>query len=190
MRSSHGHRSVVIKGLGTICAIHSPIVESVTLPLLFHRLPDQAPSTTDVTAREKYRSILHSLSEICVQPSLFQTLVIRINTKLEILSSASQRTVLDSDTPEQARECAVAYAWDLVNALSTVVDAKLAAKHADLVRYFDQIVPRLYGLAVTAAVPRVGTVVPVFRDRRLLSVISRISETMTWELDAGWVLTP
>lgn len=179
-------RSVVIKGLTTICAIHSSIIESVTLPLLFHRLPDQAPSTPDVTGREKYRSILDSLSELCVQTTLFEALVIRINTKLELLSSTSSNSASGphEDTPEQDRECTVAYAWDLVNALSTVIDSKLAAKHTDVVKYFDQIVPQLYGLAVAAATPRIGTAVPVFRDRRLLSVISRISETMTWELDA------
>jgi DNA repair/transcription protein MET18/MMS19 len=59
----------------------------------------------------------------------------------------------------------------------------LAAKHVDVVKYFDQIVPRLYALAVTAATPRIGDVIPVFRDRRLLSVIARVSETLTWELN-------
>lgn len=178
-------RSVVIKGLTTICALHSNIIENITLPLLFHHLPDQAPSTSDVTGREKYRSILDSLSELCVHTTLFETLVIRINTKLELLSSGLANTAgADSDTPEQTRECTVAYAWDLINALSTVIDSRLAAKHTDVVKYFDQIVPRLYGLAVAAAAPRVGSVVPIFCDRRLLSVISRVSETMTWELTA------
>lgn len=178
-------RQVVIKGLTTICSIHSPIIESVTLPLLFHRLPDQAPTTSDVTAREKYRSILDSLSQLCVQPTLFETLVIRINNKLELLASSSPATSsVSEDSSEDARECTVSYAFDLINALSTVIDSKLAAKHTDLVKYFDQIIPRLYSLVIAAAAPRVGTVIPVFRDRRLLSAIARVSETMTWELGA------
>ena len=191
-------RQVVIKGLTTICAIHSPIIESITLPLLFHRLPDRAPSTTDSLAREKYRSILSSLSELCTQVTLFETLVIRVTTKLELLSETPLNTATseaseaseadtDADSPEEARECTIAYAWDLINTLSTVIDAKLAAKHTDVIKYFDQIVPRLYGFAVSAAAPRVGSISPVFRDRRLLSVIARVSETMTWELSAEYV---
>ena len=185
-------RQVVIKGLTTICAIHSPIIESLTLPLLFHRLPDQAPSTSDSLAREKYRSILSSLSELCTQVTLFETLVIRVMTKLDLLSNnpptTSASETLDADTPEEARECTIAYVWDLINTLSTVIDSKLAAKHTDVVKYFDQIAPRLYAYAVSAAAPRVGSALPVFRDRRLLSVIARVSETMTWELNAEYAL--
>lgn len=184
-------RQVVIKGLTTICAIHSTIVENITLPLLFHQLPDQAPATSNSLAREKYRSILASLSELCTQVSLFETLVIRVITKLELLSDAPPVTATsegsEADSTEDARECVIAYAWDLVNTLSTVIDSKLAAKHTDVIKYFDQIVPRLYGFAVSAAAPRVGGMSPVFRDRRLLSIIARVSETMTWELNAEYV---
>lgn len=112
---------------------------------------------------------------------MFETLVIRITNKLELLSTAA----LDgSEAIEDSRECTIAYIWDLINTLSTVIDTKLAAKHTDVVKYFDQIVPRLYGFAVEAATPRIGSLSPVFRDRRLLSVIARVSETMTWELNA------
>ena len=82
----------------------------------------------------------------------------------------------------EARECGVAYAWDLLNCLSGVLETKLEAKHVDLVKYFDQIVPRLFGLAVSATTPRMGDVEPIFRDRRLLALVSRMTETLTWEL--------
>ena len=155
------------------------------MPLLFHSLPDRAPQTSDIVGRSKYRTILASLAELCVQQSLFETLVIRINNKLDLLVSTPLTAASSgNETPDEARECTIAYAWDLINTLSTVVDSKLKAKHVDVVKYFDQIVPRLYGLAVTAAAPRVGDVVPIFRDRRLLNVIARVSETLTWELNA------
>lgn len=183
-------RQVVIKGLSAICGAYSSLIESATLPLLFHSLPDRAPSTTDVVARSKYRSILASLAELCVQQSLFETLVIRINNKLELLSSTPITAAASGDeTPDEARECTIAYAWDLINSLSTVIDTKMTAKHVDVIKYFDQIIPRLYGLAVAAAAPRVGDVVPVFRDRRILNVIARISETLTSELSTEWVLS-
>ena len=178
------NRQVVIKGLSAICGAYSSLIESATLPLLFHSLPDRAPSTSDIVGRSKYRSILASLSELCVQQSLFETLVIRINNKLEHLSSTPiAASVSGDESYDEARECTIAYAWDLINTLSTVIESKLKAKHVDVVKYFDQIIPRLYGLAIAAAAPRVGDVVPIFRDRRLLNVIARVSETLTWELN-------
>jgi DNA repair/transcription protein MET18/MMS19 len=159
------------------------LIESATLPLLFHSLPDRAPTLSENPVREKYRSILASLSELCIQPSLFETLVIRINNKLDILASTPLTAAASNGaSPDEARECTIAYVWDLINTLATVIDTKLAAKHVDVVKYFDQIIPRLYGLAISAAAPRVGDVIPVFRDRRLLNAIARVSETMTWEL--------
>lgn len=126
---------------------------------------------------------MSSLSELCIQPSLFETLVIRVNNKLELLVSTPITTIASSGvSPDEARECTIAYAWNLVNTLTRVIDSKLAAKHVDVFKYFEQIIPRLYGLAVAAAAPRVGDVIPIFRDRRLLNAIARISETMTWEL--------
>lgn len=129
---------------------------------------------------------MSSLSELCTQVTLFETLVIRVITKLELLSSDPPTTgeTSEADSPQDARECSIAYAWDLINTLSTVIDNKLAAKHADVIKYYDQIVPRLYRFAVSAAAPGVGSTAPVFRDRRLLSAIARVSETMTWELRA------
>lgn len=151
--------------------------------MLFHSLPDRAPPTSDTVARSKYRTTLASLSELCIQQSLFETLVIRINNKLELLSSTPITTSGGDETHDEARECTIAYVWDLINTLSTVIESKLKAKHVDVIKYFDQIIPRLYGLAVAAAAPRVGDVIPIFRDRRLLNVIARVSETLTWELN-------
>ena len=175
-------RTEVIKGLTTISTSHSALIESVTLPLLFHYLPDSAPPLADITAREKYRSILKSLSELCVLPSLFETLVIRVNSKLDLLASTPLKSGSE-ESLDDTRECTIAYIYDLINTLSTVIDKKLAEKHTDVIKYFDQIVPRLYGLVVSAAMPRIGDVEPVFRDRRILGVVSRVSETLTWELN-------
>ena len=140
-------------------------------------------------SREKYRSILDSLSQLCIQPALFETLVIRILTKLDLLSDSTKPSA-DGDVDmaaAEALECSVAYAWDLLNCLSGVIDVKLEAKHVDVVKHFHQIVPRVSGLAVSAAAPKSADCEPLFRDRRLLSSIGRIIENLTWELSAECV---
>ncbi|KAK8849457.1 hypothetical protein IAR55_004790 [Kwoniella newhampshirensis] len=176
-------RPEVINGLTSISKIHPTTIESITLPLLFHNLPDQAPGVSEATARDKYRSILGSLSELCVQPALFQTLVIRITTKLDLLSSTPSKYDTDESMGEaDYKECNIAYAWDLLNTLNGVIDAKLQSKHIDVSKYFEQLIPRLFTLVISAAQPKVGDVKPLFSDRRLLSIVARVLETMMWEL--------
>ncbi|TXT13309.1 hypothetical protein VHUM_00676 [Vanrija humicola] len=167
----------VLDGLKTIAEKHADVVQSVTLPLLFHALPEQAPAESDYDGREKYRAILSSLAELCVLPSLFETLVVRIITKLDLLSSPGA----GAEPTASERETTAAYAWDLLNTLRVVLDQKLAAKHADVARHYSQIVPRLFGLVVSAALPRTDSADPLFRDHRLLVVVASIAEALFWE---------
>jgi len=171
--------ATVVKGLTSVSKINSSVVEETTLPLLFHNLPDHSPALHDLTAREKYRSILKSLSELCTQPALFETLVIRITTKLELLSSSPVEQLPAETTDEEYRECEIAFAFDLLHCLSTVIESKIKEKHVDLVKHFDRIIPRLYTLVIGAASENERA---LFRDARLLSIVGKISETLMWEL--------
>ncbi|WVQ96214.1 hypothetical protein IAU59_003318 [Kwoniella sp. CBS 9459] len=179
-------RAEVVSALTTISNFHPNVIESITLPLLFHNLPDTAPAALDFTGREKYRSILSSLTELCVQPALFQTLVIRITTKLDLLSSTTSHSQdADHDMSEtDHRECTVVYAWDLLNSLAKVIEQKIRAKHIDLSKYFDQLIPRLWTLVISAAGPKIGDDQPLFRDRRLLALVGRVGDHMVYELNS------
>ena len=174
----------------SISRLYADIVESTTLSLLFHNLPDRAPPVSATTERDQYRRILASLVKTCTLPSFFETLLIRIITKLELLASATFNSEADADVlmngedQVDPRECNIAYAYELLDCLVQVVNAKLAAKHADVARYFDKIIPHLHGLVVAAAVPKFGYVQPLFRDRRLLAIIAELTETLMWELSA------
>lgn len=164
-------------------------MESITLPVLFHNLPDQPPALTATISRSRYRSILSSLADLCVLPALFETLVIRITTRLDLMASAppanTDEEMVNSDaySAEDDRECQVAYAYDLLNCLAEVINRKLAQKSFDVGRYFYQLIPKLYTLVISAALPSIGAKEPLFRDRRLLVIISRIAETLISELD-------
>lgn len=174
-------------GLKTIAGVHADVVEGVTLPVLFHTLPETAPEESDVDGRDAYRRILSALTDLCTMPALFETLVVRITTRLDLLSSATPIEE-DAATGASRRECTVAYAWDLLNTLQTVISIKLEAKHVDLPKYYSQVAPRLFGMVVSAALPRVDKVVPLFRDRRLITIAAAIGETLFFELSAAWVI--
>jgi DNA repair/transcription protein MET18/MMS19 len=64
------------------------------------------------------------------------------------------------------------------------LDSKIKEKHVDVVKYFDKIIPRLYSLVISAAGLKNSGRAPFFQDRRLLSIIGRITETLMWELSA------
>ncbi|WWC65616.1 uncharacterized protein I303_108236 [Kwoniella dejecticola CBS 10117] len=173
-------RLEVVKALTTFSSTHPTIIESLTLPLLFHNLPESAPTSEDHISRDKYRSILSSLQELCVQTALFQTLVIRMTTKLDLLSSTKDSDVNMGKTSNfDDRECSIAYSWDLLHTLQGVINTKIKEKHGDLIRYFDQLVPRLISLVV-ADIAKGG----IYRDRRLIGLIAKIIENLVWELSA------
>lgn len=163
-------RTAALSGLKSIAASNPTIVQNSTLPLLFHALPDSAPAADDSAAREAYRRVLKALTELCAAPALFQTLVVRITTKLDLLSTAAGDA-----------ECTAAYAWDLLHAVRVVLDAKLGDKHVDVPKYYAEIVPRFTQLAVVAAQSADR---PLFRDVRLLRSTADITELLFWEQSA------
>ncbi|KIR60191.1 DNA repair/transcription protein MET18/MMS19 [Cryptococcus bacillisporus CA1873] len=179
-------RPEVIQALTTISKFHPTVIESLTLPLLFHHLPSSAPSVEDFIARERYRSILGSLGKLCIQPALWGTMIVRITSRLDILVSATPEKSEGGDVEMDdidARECNIAYAWDLLNSLLTVIEAKIKEKHVDVGKYYEELMPRLVGLAVMASQQTIGGCgEPLFKDRRLVAIISKIEEKMIWEL--------
>ncbi|EAL20722.1 hypothetical protein CNBE0870 [Cryptococcus deneoformans B-3501A] len=181
-------RPEVIQALITISKSHPTVIESLTLPLLFHNLPSSAPSVEDFTARERYRSILGSLGRLCIQPALWGTMIVRVTSRLDVLVSATPENSEGADVEMDdidARECNIAYAWDLLNSLLTVIEAKVKQKHMDVGKYYEELMPRLLGLVVRASQQKVGgSGEPLFKDRRLVAIVSKIEEKMIWELGA------
>lgn len=188
MRSTDLRRDTAVNGLITVSTISPASIETLTLPILFHTLPDQAPPIVDIAARDHYRSIIASLTKLCVQPSLFETLVIRVTSKLELLSTpvASDSDISMDGEEDTQRECTVAYAYALLHCLLSVIKDKLAAKHVDLPKYFDKVTPRLFSLAISALRTEVGDEA-LFRDRRVLEISAKIVEVLTWTINEEWV---
>jgi len=58
---------------------------------------------------------------------------------------------------------------------------KLKNKHVDVIKYFDQLVPRLYGLVVLASQAKEEA---LFKDKRLLRLTGTLTERLIWELNS------
>lgn len=176
-------RSDAIAGLGAIAVLSPNSVANVSLPILFGKLPDTAPGLDAVEERAQYRQILVSLSTLCVAPGLFETLVIRVLTKMAHLCDANVTTIeamhVDGeDKVHVERECTVVYAHALLSALLSTLRAKINAQHKDVSKYFDQIVPRMFSIFVPAALEESHLAL----DVRLLTVAASIVEVMTQTL--------
>ncbi|TDL24084.1 ARM repeat-containing protein [Rickenella mellea] len=131
---------VVLDALVTISSIAPKHIEEGTLPLLFLSLPDRTPARDAHTERAKIWRTLSSLTKLCIPPSLFETLVVRLSTKLELICAPRNQTdIVDV-------EAASAYAHSILKALATTLDVKITSKHVDVAKYIDRLLPRLYHL--------------------------------------------
>ncbi|KAG8958276.1 hypothetical protein FRC03_009290 [Tulasnella sp. 419] len=186
-------RGPILNVLTATSRFSPKLVEETTLPILFMSLPDRAPPIDAHSQRASYQRTLKSLSTLCHQANLFETFVIRLTTKLEMLFSSTGPHPIPTTNPEsmevdptaaetQQVECNAAYAHAILATLDNVLNLKVAEKHADVSKYVDRLVPRLYALFFQSATSPTAA---MGKDIRLLSVaasiIASIVSTLTNE---------
>ncbi|KII87506.1 hypothetical protein PLICRDRAFT_55462 [Plicaturopsis crispa FD-325 SS-3] len=132
--------------LSTISSTTPRHVEEQTLPLLFSTLPDQSPARDAAAERAKCWRVLSSLRTLCLQPALFETLVIRLSTKLDLICAPTKLPTPDADSEPSA-----AYAHSILTTLSNTLSDKVDKGHTDVPKYIDRLVPRLYNLFIYSA---------------------------------------
>lgn len=159
---------VALDILSTISITTPRHVEEQTLPLLLSSLPDQAPSRDAILDRAKYQRALSALTKLCLQPDLFETLVIRLTTKLDFICVPATSPSSETDT-----EPSIAYAHSIITALSNTLASKVDMGHVDIPKYIDRLVPRLYNLFIYSAVVPGGEHM-VASDPRLVVVAAKI----------------
>ncbi|KAJ3516937.1 hypothetical protein NLJ89_g807 [Agrocybe chaxingu] len=140
-----------------------------TLPLLFKSLPDKAPSREATAEREKCWQVLSALQTLCIQQELFENLVIRLTTKLDLIclpSHGSNGTIKDL-------ELDAAFAHMILKTLAQTLLTKVKAGHPDVPKYVDQLLPRIFDIFISSAV--LSTEQPMIAtNSRLLNVAAEI----------------
>lgn len=121
--------------LNTITEISPTPVEDLALPVLMEQLPDRPPPREDTKAQARITSALAALRTICAHPVLFEKLVIRLSTKIDLVATA-----------EGTGEMASAYICIILSTLSGLLNEKLEKGHADVGKYVERLVPALYSL--------------------------------------------
>lgn len=135
-------------------------VEETTLPLLFGLLPDRAPS--NAAAQTKAARALSNLRTLCIAPVLFETLVIRLLTRLDLSEDRL-------------------YSLAMLATLHTVLETKIDAGHVDVAKYADSLVPKVYALACSPG--------KMDGDVRMLeaaaTIVTLVARTLTSECALG-----
>jgi DNA repair/transcription protein MET18/MMS19 len=171
-----------LKVLASISKLTTKPIEEHTLPLLYGQLPEMAPDLAATDERDRIRHVLDALSVLCVQPGLFEFLLIRLLHKLETLCLSNNR----DSAPDQdfiKRECQLAYGFSFLHAINITLKRKVQEKHVDVPKYFDQVVPRLYGIFIYATSRKESLAC----DTRLLAEAGSIIEAIVAAMPAECV---
>ncbi|KAF8328366.1 ARM repeat-containing protein [Cantharellus anzutake] len=134
------------------------------------RLPGSSPPKQELTEHVRYRRILASLSALCPSPSLFETLVIRLTSKLDLLCRPRP---IDLDLEGDA-----AYAYAVLSTVKDVITAKAQNKHLDLPKYGDRLVVPLYNIFLKASISPEDAH-SVATNTKVLSVAAKIVTLIT-----------
>jgi DNA repair/transcription protein MET18/MMS19 len=151
--------------LSTISATSSQRVEELTLPSLFSALPDSAPSRDADVERQKTWRTLSFLGRLCRPATLFDTLVIRILAKVDLIMVALPAA--------HDREPGVAYIHALLHTLRTVLDVKVKRGDPDVAKHMLKLVPHLYRLFILSVLDD-QTASNLAPEPRLVDVTSNI----------------
>lgn len=152
--------------LSTVSTRSPMHVEGTTLPLLFSTLPDRAPPREAASERAKCWQTLAFLSKLCKQPSLFETLVVRLTTKLDLICGSTAHSQEDI-------EPSAAYAHSILLTLRNVLKDKVDLGHLDVAKYLDRLVCRLYNLFIYSVLQATGLHM-VASEPRLLKTAGEI----------------
>lgn len=163
--------------LSSIAGIAPHHLSSQTLPTLFSFLPDVTPPRDATAQRAFYWRALSSLSALCVQPQLFEILVVRLVAKLDLLCAISPARIIDQESTS-------AYAHAILTALANTLDVKVSSKDVDVPKYAEQLLPHMFRLYLDAALAS-SEVVAVAADPRLLQVGARIIRLVSQTLNVA-----
>ncbi|PPQ72316.1 hypothetical protein CVT26_007273, partial [Gymnopilus dilepis] len=157
----------LLSGISNIAPRH---VSEQILPSLFSSLTDSAPTREDTIGRQRSWRVLSTLSKLCLQSELFENLVIRLTTKLDIICfpSAEQLPIISADPEPSA-----AYIHMILKTLAQALEFKSKEKHPDIAKYIDRLVPHIFNVFVASAFLS-DKQIAVATEPRLIEVAGKI----------------
>lgn len=104
----------------------------------------------------------------------------RLLTKLDLVCDSAPAASGDI-------EPSAAYAHSILRTIADVLEAKIKLGHADVVKYIDRLVPRVYNLFIYSALVSEGALL-VATEPRLVAVAARVITLVVQTLSAQYVV--
>lgn len=117
---------------------------------MFSSLPDSSPPRDAISERIKIHSVLNALETLCVHAQLFETLVVRLTTKLDLICVPSLSTTLPP-IPDEEVEVQAAYAHWILTTLVKTLQKKVDRSDLDVAKYIERLVPSIFNLFIFVA---------------------------------------
>lgn len=172
----------MISLLATVATIAPHHIAERTLPLLFSALPDNAPARDAGTERTKSWLILATLSQLCTQSNLFDVLVSRLMTKVDILC------VPKGKMDVQDLEPTIAYAHAILTTISHTLASKAQKAHPDIAKHVNRLVPQLFNLFIYSSILSDSQDMAA-TDYRVVSTAAEIIASIVQALTPQYVLS-
>jgi DNA repair/transcription protein MET18/MMS19 len=99
----------------------------------------------------KILNVLSALETLCVQAQLFETLVVRLTTKLDLICVPNAHSLTPSSATEEEVEVHAAYAHWILTTLSKTLQKKVDRGDPDIAKYIERLVPMIFNLFIFAA---------------------------------------
>ena len=130
--------------------------------------------------RLQYWRTLSALSKLCIQPELFETMVVRLLTKLDLIC-VPKGTIMVADSEP---ELAAAYAHSILMAFVIALETKVKLKHPDIPKYIDRLVSPLFNIFVYSSI---GPQNMVATNSRVINAAGKIITLVVRTLPAQYV---
>lgn len=164
-----------LDALDSLTKLYPSDIEEITLPPLMQLLPDVAPSREDTSGIAEYRVALASLATLCISPTLFETFLIRILSRVERLSRPSTDV-------SQAQQQTILYCHHLLTTLRVVIEKKIKADHKDIQTCASRVIHHLFGLFVNRNQDP-SSVTSVATSTKLIGDAGRIITLLVQQMD-------
>lgn len=178
--AADGMAANALDALNSLAQLHPSDIEEITLPPLIQLLPDTPPRREDSAAISEYKVALAALATLCVSPALFDTFLIRVLSRVELLSSTP------SEQSAEATSQAVLYAHHLLTTLRVVVEKKVKAGHRDIASCASRVLHRLFGLFISRNL-EASSGHTVAASTKLIGDAGRIITLLVQQMDERYV---
>jgi DNA repair/transcription protein MET18/MMS19 len=173
----------VLSALADLAKSKPQLILDIAFPAFLAELPDSEVSEkrdASIRQRKGYKEILASLAQISSERVIFEVLLRRLFSKLEVVLSSTLLEII----AYLATTSSITYPHAIIATIFLVIQKKSLSHDSDLPSYVDSLVPTLLNkVVVPAAIP--GPKTGILCSPEILNVVALIVNAVVREADVS-----